>query len=246
MNAWPILSYTRRMPDEQVAAHEQLAADGRRLAPAVGETLRERRMSMGLSLRELARRLSLSASMVSQIERCRTTPSVGTLYAMASELGLSMGALFPESSNGDETGRSFRSALNEIQVHGTALESAPDERDPVVRPEERKRIQLDSGVHWERLTRTSDPNVDFLYVEYGPGGESCDANALVRHSGREYGHVLSGKLEVTLGFDAHVLGPGHSISFDSTVPHRLATVGREPVCALWFVVGRLRDPRSRG
>jgi quercetin dioxygenase-like cupin family protein len=55
--------------------------------------------------------------------------------------------------------------------------------------------------------------------------------------------VLSGTLGVTIGFDTHVLGPGDSISFDSTTPHRLATIGDEEVHAIWFVVGRLGDPR---
>jgi quercetin dioxygenase-like cupin family protein len=85
--------------------------------------------------------------------------------------------------------------------------------------------------------------VDFLFVVYEPGGASCDSGALMRHSGREYGHVLSGTLEVTIGFDKRILGAGDSISFDSTIPHRLATVGAEPVEALWFVIGRSGDSR---
>jgi hypothetical protein len=40
------------------------------------------------------------------------------------------------------------------------------------------------------------------------------------------------------GFEAHVLAPGDSICFESTVPHRLETVGDEPAKAIWFVVGR--------
>jgi len=118
--------------------------------------------------------------------------------------------------------------------------------NPVVGPEDRQRIQLDSGVIWERLTPTTDTNVDFLEVLYQPGGASCDANALVRHAGKEYGHVLSGTLGVTLGFDTYVLGPGHSISFESSIPHRLATIGSEPVRAIWIVVGRLSDSRTVG
>jgi mannose-6-phosphate isomerase-like protein (cupin superfamily) len=65
----------------------------------------------------------------------------------------------------------------------------------------------------------------------------------MRHSGYEYGHVVSGRLGVTIGFDTYELGPGDSISFDSTMPHRLFTVGREPAHAIWFVVGRRGDPR---
>jgi quercetin dioxygenase-like cupin family protein len=65
----------------------------------------------------------------------------------------------------------------------------------------------------------------------------------VRHSGREYGYVLSGRLHVTIGFETHELGPGDSISFDSTMPHRLFNSDDEPAEAIWFVVGRRGDPR---
>jgi mannose-6-phosphate isomerase-like protein (cupin superfamily)/DNA-binding XRE family transcriptional regulator len=231
---------------------EQPADGGRPTPPDVGAQLRERRLALDVSVRELARRLSLSPSLISQIERGKATPSVGTLYAMTTELGLSMDALF-SAGNGEDaevaaaaTGAvpgNGRTAA-EVQRGGPGALPGADLLNPVVRPDERKRIQLAAGVRWERLTRSPDPYVDFLHVVYEPGAESCGPEALMRHGGREYGHVLSGTLSVTVGFDTHVLGPGDSISFDSTQPHRLATVGEEPVYAIWFVVGRLGDPRT--
>jgi transcriptional regulator with XRE-family HTH domain len=222
-------------------AKEQPIDGGRPTPPDVGERLRERRMELNVSVRELARRLSLSPSLISQIERGKATPSVGTLYAMTTELGLSMDSLF---SNGEVPVGGDDGPAVEIRRAGAPLPPGAELLNPVVRPEDRKRIQLAAGVRWERLTRSSDPYVDFLYVVYEPGAQSCDPDALMRHGGREYGHVLSGRLGVTIGFDTHVLGPGDSISFDSTQPHRLATIGDEPVNAIWFVVGRLGDPRT--
>ncbi len=215
---------------------------GRLAPPDVGRRLRERRLGLNISVRELARRLALSPSLISQIERGKATPSVGTLYAMTTELGLSMDSLFSEPGEGDWAPDNGRGAAAGLQA-GNGSHPPADLLAPVVRPQDRKRIQLDSGVRWERLTPAHDPAVDFLYVVYEPGGASCEPDALMRHAGREYGHVLSGTLGVTIGFDTHVLGPGDSISFDSTIPHRLATIGDEPVEAIWFVVGRLGDPR---
>jgi ribosome-binding protein aMBF1 (putative translation factor) len=60
----------------------------------LGDRLREERSERGLSLRELARRLDVSASLVSQIETGKIQPSVRTLYAMVSELGVSLDELF--------------------------------------------------------------------------------------------------------------------------------------------------------
>jgi hypothetical protein len=43
---------------------------------------------------------------------------------------------------------------------------------------------------------------------------------------------------VRIGFDEYVLEPGDAISINSSIPHRLATIGEEPVEAIWFVLGR--------
>jgi transcriptional regulator with XRE-family HTH domain/mannose-6-phosphate isomerase-like protein (cupin superfamily) len=223
--------------------------------PEVGDRIRDRRQSLDMSVRELARRLALSPSLISQIERGKATPSVATLYAITTELKMSLDELFSEQPARAVAGRVGPSppssrpanAVDGLKVLDAQLHNggsgAVVTRGPVVTPEERKAIQLDSGVRWERLTQSPDPNVDFLFVVYEPGGASCESAHLMRHSGREYGHVLSGTLQVTVGFEDHVLGPGDSISFDSTTPHRLATVGDEPVEAIWFVVGRSGDSR---
>lgn len=58
-----------------------------------------------------------------------------------------------------------------------------------------------------------------------------------RHPGREWGFVLEGTFHLTVGFEEHVLEPGDSISFDSTVPHRFHNVGHVEVKAIWYVLG---------
>ena len=125
---------------------------------------------------------------------------------------------------------------------GTPRGGQPAERH-VQRVDSRAEIDLESGVRWERLTPGSDHDTDFLFVTYDVGGSSSEGNRSMRHSGHEYGLVLSGTLEVTVGFDHYVLGPGDSISFDSTVPHRLTNLGGEPVRGVWVVVGRGDDSR---
>jgi len=108
-----------------------------------------------------------------------------------------------------------------------------------VRGTNRKVIELENGVRWERLTAASHPDVDFLAVEYAPGGAS--AATMMRHAGKEYGIVLSGTLTVTVNFDDYLLGPGDSIAFPSTTPHRLWNAGEETVHGIWVVTGRHRS-----
>ena len=92
-----------------------------------------------MSLREIARRIGVSPSLISQIERDKVNPSVSTLYALTQELGLNMGDLFTTEDDGPSS-------------------AAPaDENAPVVTPEQRAVIKLASGVLWERLTPERDP-----------------------------------------------------------------------------------------
>jgi quercetin dioxygenase-like cupin family protein len=60
----------------------------------------------------------------------------------------------------------------------------------------------------------------------------------MRHSGTEYGHVLSGRLTLNLGFDTYELNPGDSVSFDSSTPHAYANHGTEPAVGVWWVLER--------
>ncbi len=200
----------------------------------VAERLKAGRLRRGTSVRGLAREVGVSPSLVSQIENGKANPSVGTLYAMVSALGISLDELF-------DLGRDGGPALVPLDAP-----AEPDaDRDPAVlatcavqRADERPSLTLETGVRWDRLTPEADATIDFLEVTYGVGAASCPADALLRHNGREYGLVLSGRLGATVGFETHELGPGDSIAIDSSTPHRFWTIGHEPARVVWTVVGR--------
>ena len=210
----------------------------------MGDRLRAARQAHGLSLRALADRLGVSPSLISQVETGRANPSVSTLYAIVNALGISLDELlFTDAWAGAAGDRSHpvRVSRNggqaDAPVNGETIDiELPD--DPVQRAGSRSTIRLASGVTWERLTTASIPNVDFLYVTYEVGGASSPADEFQRHSGQEWGYVLSGKLGVRIGFDEFILGPGDAIAFDSATPHRLFNAGQEPVHGVWFVLGR--------
>ncbi|WP_328420817.1 helix-turn-helix domain-containing protein [Streptomyces sp. NBC_00443] len=62
--------------------------------PPVGARIRQARLARGTSLRALAREVGVSASLISQIENGKSQPSVSTLYAITTALGISVEALF--------------------------------------------------------------------------------------------------------------------------------------------------------
>jgi transcriptional regulator with XRE-family HTH domain/mannose-6-phosphate isomerase-like protein (cupin superfamily) len=220
----------------------------------IGARLRARRLARGISLRQFARDLDVSASFISQLETGKAQPSVATLFAICTALDIGTDDLFdsyasdsPRNANGN--GKSAvgegTDAANNSWLNASAFGVLPDPTPtmmesnnlrssiPVVHPDERKVLVLDSGVTWESLTTMRHGKTDFMFVRYDVGGSSTMEGRLIRHVGTEYGYVLSGTLEVTLGFDAYRLNSGDSISFDSSRPHRLANIGDVPVEAIW-------------
>ena len=195
----------------------------------IGGRLRDVRVKAGISQRELARRLGLSPSLISQLESGLSKPSVGTLYAIVTELNASLDHII-RGDNGATSEE--RDRLDQRAA-----------RSPLVHPNERKAVELGSGVRWEQVTRDTEQGIDFLYAIYEVGGASTPDESLMRHHGHEYGYVISGTLGIQLGFDRYELGPGDSIDFESTQPHRLHNIGDQPVHAIWLVIGRGADTR---
>ena len=221
----------------------------------LGPRLRLAREERRLSVRELARRIGCSASLISQIERGVSVPSVGVLYSLATELDSSLDYLLFGSDQAQlaPPAASAPLAASAPARHDSGQATASQGGDGPPRPPGlpgpvsdvssivqrvgcRKIIDLASGVRWERLTPGADPVTDFLEVVYSPGGHSTDERRPLRHDGREYGLVLSGTLQANVGFETYELGPGDSIAFDSSTPHEYLNKTGEVVHAIWVVV----------
>lgn len=216
----------------------------------IGAKIRAARRQQKLSLRELAAKADVSASLISQIEGGKINPSVATLYNITSALSLRIDTFFagntekaanideerpphthhlPAASHKDEErGNAERMGLN---THHHKASS------PVVRPMNRAIIELMGGVTWARLTAEQERGIEFLEICYDVGADS--GAAFQHHQGREFGLILEGELQLELGFDRYVLHAGDSIIFDSTTPHRLANIGHIPVRAVWVVFKQL-------
>jgi transcriptional regulator with XRE-family HTH domain/mannose-6-phosphate isomerase-like protein (cupin superfamily) len=220
-------------------------------ASGVGRKLRARREALGVSLRQFARELNVSASFISQLETGKTQPSVATLYAICSALNMSIDDVFegePEAGGASASADDVVRETDRVQAvsESTSVSRASGgaaSHSPIVAPSQRRRIVLDSGVTWERLSSTSHADFDFVFVRYDVGGSSNTDGRLIRHAGVECGYVLRGELEVTLGFETFRMSAGDAITYDSSTPHRLANVGDVPVEAIWFDEGGHNERR---
>jgi len=210
-------------------ARASRSANSKDLAKELGTRLRENREKRGLSIRGLARYLDMSPAMISQIELGHGMPSVATLYAVANQLKIGIDDLFRDAHE-----------------HAQKPDAPPAHQDsPVQSVKTRKIIRLSKGIRWERLTPKPDPEIEFYWVVYDVGAESCPKDSLIRHGGIEYGCIIRGRLGLKIGFEEYLLGPGDSISFDPQVPHRQWTVGKQPAEAIWVVNNRHSDTRKR-
>ena len=119
----------------------------------VGERIRVARESSGISVRELARRIGVSPSHVSNVERGLASFSVRALYSVVSHLDISMDSLFEDAKWGasHENSPPARSGSSDApQPQRTRL----DESGIVLRKGDRPTIHLGSR-RWERLTSSS-------------------------------------------------------------------------------------------
>lgn len=221
-------------------------------ASGVGGALRRHRAARGMSLRQLARDLGVSASFISQLENGKSQPSVATLFAICSLLDVTVDQVFNESAAGPgRGGRATKAAVRRSTTSQTVSRGADDlappavGSDPVVHAADRHRLVLDTGVTWERLgaAQGGAPG-EFLLITYEAGGSSTAGNELSRHNGTDYVFVVSGEITLTLGFETYTLRTDDSISFDSSIPHRLRNDGTKPAQAVCFVLSdTLASPR---
>ena len=219
-------------------------------ARAIGEKLRTVRQERKMSLRELADKAEISASMLSQIETGKVFPSVRSLYGIASALSVSIDYFFPEQVNNNgasqesmvssAAGEMTASELRDAKIRGSteSVTEFPgaEKATPIVHASSRPTIELKGGVSWSRLTALAESGAEFLEITYSPGAMSGEH--MSHHEGREFGLILDGELVVDLGFESYTLRAGDSIIFESTTPHRLINKNSHPMRAVWVVLSR--------
>jgi len=203
---------------------------------AVGARIRAERQLRGLSLRQLASKVGVSASMLSQVEIGRTRASVSTLYRLVTELGLSLDDLFEIGPSSESAPQSAVPVIVENPNVGNRKIAESRQYDPVLSAENRVRIELESGVVWERLSNLGPDGVEFILATYRPGSRSALLGKYQQHDGFEYAYVVCGELTLKHRFDTWVLHAGDALGFDSSDPHMLENRGTEDAKAAWFIL----------
>ena len=185
----------------------------------------------------------MSPSLVSQIENGKSQPSVATLYAFSQLLNVSVDELFEnETSAAPAAAARNGGAANGHGATNGRVDPVhawrPTEyanRVSVVHPSHRPSLAMAEGVVWERLAATPEHGVNFMKITYAPGATSSDGDHLSTHDGYEYGFVVAGEVEITVGDEVFRLQQGESLGFDSSIPHVLRNPGPAQFEGVWFV-----------
>lgn len=171
--------------------------------PPIGAAIRDRRRRLGLTLKDLASASGLSVPFLSQIERDLAMPSLVSLTAVAGALGVEMSYFV----GAPPPGQIVRRGDNPEHLHfGTGPAAY---------------VRL-SGQHEER-------KMEALHITVPPGL----ASPLARREGEGFWYVLEGKLDVWIGQEHFLLGPGDSAHFDQRHPYRMRNNGEENVKMIW-------------
>lgn len=171
----------------------------------MGQKIRETRRGKKLTLRDVSHMTGLTESLLSQIENSKANPSITTLLAISKALDTPVGVFF-------ETGE--------------------DTTGPVVRRDERPVGRTANGITYYPLMRgIEDKMLEVLYTEFQPG---ADTTEFITHKGIECGIVLSGKIEVCVEDEIHVLNEGDAITIESTRPHKIRNISDQVATTIWI------------
>ena len=166
----------------------------------VGAHLRAVRTLYGLSQRELAKRAGVTNGLISLIEQNRVSPSVSSLKKVLDSIPMSLAEFFTLDL----------SAIPQVFFASEELTDLGDRSASL------------------RLVAARRPKraMSIMHEHYAPGADT--GADMLRHEGEEGGVVVRGRIELTIGGETRVLGPGDAYYFTSAIPHRFRNSGAEP------------------
>jgi len=169
----------------------------------VGAQLRALRQMHGLSQRELARRAGVTNGLISLVEMNRVSPSVSSLKKLLDGIPMSLAEFFTGDFN--RTAPAFYGTEELVEIGNESV-----------------------SLRLVAATR-SGRQMTVLHERYEPGAGTGEE--MLVHKGEEGGVVVRGRIEVTVGSETRVLGPGEAYYFASNLPHSFRNAGRE-VCEI--------------
>ena len=169
------------------------------LARIVGDRLKRLRVQSGVSLREQARTIGISASSLSALENSRGGMSLSRLQLVAQHFGLH---------------------ISDLLVSDQSTNGRPDDhRVEIIRrsSEPQSGVRRGKGTIYRLLGSGHGHDIQPATITFEPGGGY--ERDRMGHAGEEFAYVVFGDIELLHGKQTYRLGPGDSARFPATVPH---------------------------
>ncbi|ATW27026.1 cupin domain-containing protein [Candidatus Formimonas warabiya] len=176
----------------------------------VGDILKRVRVEKGLTIRELAARTGLSVGFLSNVERDINSPTISSLAKICEALETSLVNLFQDNEQKEQ-----------IVVRKS-------EREILVKSKKSKTV-------YELLT-SRPRKLRPVCITMEPGGDY--GASPMGHEGEEFGIVLEGKMEITVGNETYLMEAGDSVYVNSFVPHKYRNAGTNKCISLWVSQGK--------
>jgi len=174
----------------------------------IGAKLRSIRTGKGFSQRELARRAGVTNGFISQIEQNISSPSVSSLKRILDAIPLTLAEFFATDS--PTPGKIFYSASELLALNHNSHDRGAENSE--------------GSLSLRQVGDLRGRKIQLLQERYGPGADT--GLQPYSHDAEEVGIVISGEIELTVGAEIGVLGPGDAYLFDSNIPHRFRNKGQ--------------------
>lgn len=172
----------------------------------IGQRMGELRAQRQLTLEQLAERTGFTKGYLSKIENSRKLPPIASLSRIAQALET------------DVTGF-FQTPAPVMSENASVVRVA--ERRPTVRGASAFGYDYVSLAHKKRNKRMEP----FIFTF----PSDIDKHVFFQHEGEEFIFILNGQVEFHVGIQKWILESGDSLYFDSRVPHRGRSLGKEAV-----------------
>lgn len=173
----------------------------------IGERIKRKREMLGMQLNDLAKKVGISSSGLSQIEKSKAFPSILTLKLIAENLHSTVGELIGEN------------------------ESLSN--NPIIRKDEYKYIETNETGTEIYLLSQHDLNkqMDTYFLRFV---KESNADGLFKiHFGQIFGYVLSGELKCEIEKESYTLQGGDSFYFNAKQDFKMENISEENTELLW-------------
>jgi quercetin dioxygenase-like cupin family protein len=200
-----VTQVARRSEEEADEVRLAKGKAGEEISPEMGLRIKKARERRGLSIFDIYLRTNIDVDMLYQIEEGDVVPPLGSVVKLSKALELSMGYLI----SGEE-GKAYTIVRSEDRQVTSRYDSSKEQY---------------YGYIYESLApHKTDRTMEPFLITLEPSEVEEERST---HDGQEFIFVLLGQMEVRLGEEIHILKPGDSIYYDSTVPHLVKCHGKE-------------------